>query len=260
MDGQPYRRPSTLIPPPMQIELPKLSPEAQAALERYKAAREEFERARDETDRLDADLQKHRKAAEAAEAEAQQARADAAQLMRNTGASMKDIHALKAKERAAYTLAEDYRAIVAEFQTALNEVLTKAGVAKEEEAGAYNGVLRARADSLMAEAVHLVAPLFPAIRMQEMANAHSAATPGGADWQYFNETSRKAALSTLFGVIEQGLSAWTPDHTSDPALEAAKRPAGRERFKVVSVAALHRDNVLRQQAAARKNAALSPSA
>ena len=244
----------------MKTELSELSPEVQAALQRHQAAREEFERARDEADRLDADLQKHNKAAEAAEAEAQQARADAAQLMRNTGASMKDIHALKAKERAAYTLAEDYRAIVAEFQTAHSEALTKAGIAKREEDDVYNEVLRARADSLMAEAVHLVAPLFPAIRMQEMANAHSAAALGGADWQHFHETARKAALATLFGVIERGFSDWTPDHTSDPALEAAKRPAGRERFKVVSVVASYRDNVLRQQAAARENAALSPSA
>ena len=244
----------------MQIERPELSPEVQEALERYKAARQEFERARDEADRIDADLQKHRKAVEAAEAEAQQARADAAQLMRNAGASMKDIHALKAKERAAYTLAEDYSAIVAEFQTAHNDAITKAGIAKREEGDFYNVMLRARADSLMAKAVHLVAPLFPAIHMQEMANAHSAAAPGGADWQHFHETARKAALATLFGVIERGFSDWTPDHTSDPALEAAKRPAGRERFKVVSVVASYRDSVLRQQAAARENAALSPSA
>ncbi|MHA6822187.1 hypothetical protein ACQUKI_11705 [Ralstonia pseudosolanacearum] len=241
----------------MQTTPTPLSTELQAALERYKAVRAGFEQARDEAARIDADLQEHHKAAEAAEVEAQQARTDAAQLMRNTGSSMKDIRALKATERAAYTLAEDYRAIVAEFQTAHDEAAIKAGVARRDEDDAYLAVLRDYADMLMSEAAQLAAPLFRVIRVQELANAYAAAAPGGADWELFSDTARKAALSTLYGVIERSLADFEFDRTSDAVLQAAQRPTDLEGFKVISTAALHRDRVLRQQAI---DAALSPSA
>ena len=249
MDGRAYRGPSILIRPIMQTTPTPFPAEVQPALDRYKAVCAEFERARDEAARIDADLQKHRKAAEAADAEAQQARADAAQLMRNTGSSMKDIHALKAKERAAYTLAEDYRAIVAEFQAAHDEAVTDAGIAKRQLGDAYGALLHTYADTLMAQAAQLVTPLFPALAVQQMANTNAAASPGGADWEYFSTSAGKAALDTLSDVIERSFRGWKFHRASDPVLQAVECPTGLDRFKVVSVAAQHRDDVLRQQAA-----------
>jgi len=241
----------------MQTVTTPLSTELQETLERYKAARAAFEQPRDEAARIDADLQKHRKAAEAAEAEAQQARDEAAQLIRNTGSSTKELHALKAKERAAYTLAEDYHAIAAEFQAAYDEAINKAGIAKRKEDAAYTGVLCDYAALLMSEAAQLAAPLFRAVRVQELANAHLAAPPRGADWQLFSETACKAALATLFGIIERSVADFEFDRAGDAVLQAATRPTGLDSIKVVSLVAQQRDHILRQQAI---NAALSPSA
>ncbi|AMP36823.1 hypothetical protein [Ralstonia solanacearum] len=240
----------------MQTTTPQLSPDLKASLEAYQDVRKRFEAARDEAGRIDADLQKHRKAAEAAEAEAQQARLNAAELMRNPVSSMKDIHQLKAKERASYTLSEDYRAIVAEFQIAHDEAMYQAGAIKFDEGSAYGGLLQRYADALMHEAGQLVTPLFHAIRVQELANAYAAAR-GKANWEYTSDSARSAALSRIYGVIERGFSAFKFDSTSDAVLRVASRPAGLDRIKEVSPVKQRHDRVLREQATARQRDALS---
>lgn len=102
----------------MQTTTQQLLPELRAPLERYQEVRASFETARDEADRLAAEMQRQRKAEEGAENEAKQAREEVAQLLREPGTSPKAIQQLKAKERAAYTLAEDYRSVCAELEAA----------------------------------------------------------------------------------------------------------------------------------------------
>lgn len=235
----------------MQITTLERHPELQARLETYQATRIRFEAARAEIDRLDSDAQKHRKAAEAAEVEALQARAEVVQLIRKHG-SVKDIHQFKAKERAAYTLAEDYRAVLSETQAASEEANYKAGVAKYEERDDYTRFLRAYADALMREAEGLIAPLFLAIRVQQSAYAHQTG-PGIADWEYTNENERDAALARMHEVIKQGFRDFKFDPATDPVLQAATRPTGVDEIQEVSPATRHRDRVRREQAAAQQD-------
>lgn len=210
------------------------------ALEMHQRNRAAFESARDNATRLRGDVQKHTKAAEAADAEAQNARNEATTLMRDTGASMKQIRDLKGKERAAYTLAEDYRAIVAEVQLALEEAELEAGVAKGAEADAYSGVVSAYAEELFAMLGESLSPLYHAIQVLTHAYERQV-TPGGAPWQQRGYRSAiDAALARAQTVIAHGAKAATLNVSSDPVISMAERPHGIEDFKVVSPATKQR--------------------
>lgn len=215
-----------------------LPADLQAALTRHQATREKFEAARDDADRIETDMQKHRTAADAAETEAQQARQEAATLMRSTTTAPQDLRDLKAKERAAYTTAEDYRAIVAEFEQAHVDAKIKAGIAKLDESAAYRNALKTYADTLMSEAEQQVTPLLQAIAVQERAYS-LVATPGTAAWEYTNDNAADAALARMYGVIKRAFAAFKFDSAGDAVLQAAIRPAGLDRFLPVSPAATH---------------------
>lgn len=235
----------------MQTTTLERHPELQARLEAYQATRTRFEAARAEIDHLDSDAQKHRKAAEAAEVEALQARGDVVQLIRKHG-SVKDIHQFKAKERAAYTLAEDYRAVLSETQAACEEANYKAGAAKYDERSDYTNFMQAYADALMREAEDLIAPLFLAIRVRQSAYAHQAGR-GMADWEYSNGNARDAALARMYELIKRGFEDFKFDPATDPVLQAATRPAGVDEIQEVSPATQYRDRVRREQAAAQQD-------
>ncbi|MHA6861991.1 hypothetical protein [Ralstonia pseudosolanacearum] len=220
----------------------------QAALTRHQAARGKFEAARDEADRIAADMQKHRTAADAAETEAQQARQEAAKLMRSTKTAPQDLRDLKAKERAAYATAEDYRAIVAEFEEAHVDAKIGAGVAKLDENAAYRTVLQTYADTLMSEAERQVALLLRAIAVQERAY-DSGARRSNAAWEYMNESAADAALARMYGVIKRAFEAFKFDRAGDAVLQAAIRPADLDRFLPFSPGAIHVRNTLRAKAA-----------
>ncbi len=232
----------------MQTTTPQLFPELRAPLERYQEVRASFETARDEADRLGAEIQRQRKAAEGAENEAKQAREEVAQLLREPGTSAKAIQQLKAKERAAYTLAEDYRSVSAELEAAYKEAAEKAGIAKDEERGCYAEVLSSYADVLVKQGSNVFEPLYRAIRMQE--RAYAAQTGRGlANWEYRSDDARSAALAVMYGHIKQGLGAFKFEVEGDAVLQAAQRPTGLDRFQELGPAAQSRNRVLRQLAA-----------
>ncbi|MHA6915925.1 hypothetical protein ACQUJO_22755 [Ralstonia pseudosolanacearum] len=225
-----------------------LPADLQAALACHQATRGKFEAARDEADRIETDMQKHRTAADAAETEAQQARQEAAKLMRSTKTAPHELRDLKAKERAAYTTAEDYRAIVAEFEEAHVDAKIGAGAAKLDENAAYLTVLETYADTLMSEAKQMLVPLLRAIAMQERAYNNGAARPNAA-WEYMNESAADAALARMYGVIKRAFEAFKFDSADDAVLQAAIRPSGLSRFLPFSPGALHVRRTLRAKAA-----------
>ncbi|MCK4124520.1 hypothetical protein HFK83_19380 [Ralstonia pseudosolanacearum] len=227
---------------------PQLPTALQTALTGYQNARGEFETARDEASRIAADMQQHRAAADATEAEAQQTRQEAAQRMRDAAASPQDLRDLKAKERAAYSMAEDYRAIVAEFEQAHDDAKINAGVAKLAESAAYRALLWTYADTLMGEAVQVVAPLLRAIAVQEWAYA-AEADRGTASWEHAHDNAADAALARMYGGIQRAFAAFAFDSAGDGVLQAATRPTGLDLFRPVSPAATHVRNTLRQSAA-----------
>lgn len=248
MDGQPYRSPSTLRAFLCRPLHSNYYPSLRAPLERYQEVRASFETARDEADRLAAEMQRQRKAEEGAENEAKQAREEVAQLLREPGTSPKAIQQLKAKERAAYTLAEDYRSVCAELEAAYKEAAEKAGIAKDEERSCYAEVLSSYADVLMKQASNVFEPLYRAIRMQE--RAYAAQTGRGmANWEYSSDDARSAALAVMYGYIKQGLDTFKFEVEGDAVLQAAQRPTGLGRFEELSLAAQSRNQMLRKVAA-----------
>ena len=207
------------------------------ALETHQRHRAAFESARDKVARLRGDLQKHTKAADAADAEALSARNDAAALMRDTGPSMKQIRDLKSKERAAYTLAEDYRAIIAEVQLALEEAELEAGLAKGAESAAYSGVATAYAEGLFEALGDSLAPLQQAVQALAHAYGRQAVESGGAPWEQRGYRSAlDAALARAHSTITAGVKAAAFDASRDPVLSLAERPNGVADFKVISPA------------------------
>ncbi|MEN7528137.1 hypothetical protein [Cupriavidus sp. DL-D2] len=204
----------------------------QATLDRYREAAAAFNSARDNVSRLEADLERHTKAADAADAEALAARSEAAALMRDASASMKQIRELKGKERAAYTLGEDYRAIIAEIQLALDEAILEARIAQCAEEDAYSGVVYRRAEELFSSAGETLQPFIHAIRILANAYACQGRRPGGAQWaQLGYETSTDVALADAFAVVRKGVSGYQAAEEQDDVLTSIERPAGLGNFE-----------------------------
>ncbi|MBV8271634.1 MAG: hypothetical protein JO067_05120 [Cupriavidus sp.] len=230
------------------------SPEQQSALDRYRQARTQFESARDTVVRITDDLGKHQKAAEAADSEAQAARLEAATLMRDTATPMKKIHDLKAKERAAYTLAEDYRSIVSEVQLALDEATLNAGIAKREEGAAYSGVVSSYAEGLMRQAAKELAPLCKAVHVLEL-SLQRQASPAGAEWEKLGyEKAIDAALAKVYAVVRNSVINSQFDPSEDAFMQSAARPNGLAQFETVSAIKEHNQRVtLARQAKQLRN-------
>lgn len=204
----------------------------QVALTQYNDAAAAFISARDNVSRIKADLEKNTKAADAADAEALAARNEAAALMRDAGASMKQLRDLKGKERAAYTLAEDYRSIIAEIQFALDEAILEARIAHRVEADAYCGVLNQRAKELLSSSGQMLRPFIHAIHLLADAYACQARRPGGAQWEQLGyKTAIDAALADAYAVVHHGVSEYPAETEQDDVLATIERPSGRSSFE-----------------------------
>lgn len=211
---------------------PLLTETLQVALTRYHDVAAAFNSARDNVSRIKADLEKNTKAADAADAEALAARNEAAALMRDAGASMKQLRDLKGKERAAYTLGEDYRSIIAEIQLALDEAILDARIAQREEADAYSAVVNRRAKELLSSSGQMLRPFIHAIHVLADAYACQARRPGGAQWEQLGyNTSTDAALADAFAVVHHGVSEYQAETEQDDVLATIERPSGRSNFE-----------------------------
>lgn len=228
----------------------QLTEDSQATLSRYREAAAAFDSARDNVGRIEADLEKNTKAAEAANAEALAARNEAASLMRDAGASIKQLRDLKGKERAAYTLEEDYRSIIAEIQLALDEATLDARIAQCAEADAYSAVVCRRAEELLSSAGETLQPFIHAIHMLADAYACQGRQPGGAQWaQLGYKTPIDAAMGRAFSVVRKGVTECRAAPESDDVLCGIERPSGRGNFEPAYGAAVRK---LRSEFSQRK--------
>jgi len=229
---------------------PLLTENLRGGLSRYCDAATAFDSARDNVSRIKADLEKNAKAAEAADAEALAARNEAAALMRDTGTSMKQLRDLKGKERAAYTLGEDYRSIIAEIQLALDEAILDARIARHAEADAYSVLVSLRAEELFDSASETLQPIIHAIQILASAYSIQAAQPGGAQWEMLGfQTSTDAALEKAFSMIRKGVKESREVEDCDDVLSNIERPSGRSDFQPAYAATVQK---LRAQLSQRK--------
>ncbi|QBC32401.1 hypothetical protein [Pandoraea sp. XY-2] len=204
----------------------------QAAITKHNDARIAFETLRDDADRLAAELETHQKAAAAADAEANSARESVRALIRDGNPSTKKIHELKAQERAAYTLAEDYRSIAAEVETLFAAAKVEAGDAKKVERECFAHIVASRRDEQLAALPENLQPVIQAIALVE----RSMHLDGpGAPWAMTGFVSLKEAmLREVFSVIESTYDATADDAKQDRVVDAVVRPTGRERYDPMS--------------------------
>ncbi|EHP41249.1 hypothetical protein OR16_21161 [Cupriavidus basilensis OR16] len=222
----------------METTLPEIPPSLQEAIERYQQARSAFETARDAAARIAGDLIKHQKSAEASETEAQAARLEAANLMRNAAAPLKQIRDLKAKERAAYTQAEDYRGIVADMQLAVDEAKLNAGSAKSNEHTRFCAAITVYADVAMKHAAQTLGPLFAAMELVELAYAlegHHGTTWG----QLGYDSPRDAMHDRVRKIIQNAYTAAKTKLTGDKVMGMLKRPNGLDAVETTSPVGRH---------------------
>lgn len=226
----------------------KHSPVVQAAITKHNDARIAFETLRDDADRLAAELETHQKAAAAADAEANSARESVRALIRDSNPSTKKIHELKAQERAAYTLAEDYRSIAAEVDALFSLAKVEAGDAKEDERKCFASIVAARRDEQLAALPENLQPVIQAMAIVE----RSMHLDGpGASWAMDGLVSLKEAmLREVFSVIERTYDATADDAKQDHLVDAVARPTGRERYDTVSPSMRYRLTVENQLAIA----------
>lgn len=204
----------------------------QAAITKHNDARIAFETLRDDADRLAAELETHQKAAAAADAEANSARESVRALIRDGNPSTKKIHELKAQERAAYTLSEDYRSIAAEVDDLFTLAKVEAGDAKKDERECFASIVAARRDEQLAALPERLQPVIQAMALVE----RSMRLDGpGASWAMNGLVSLKEAmLREVFSVIESTYDSTADDAKQDHIVDAVARPTGRERYDTVS--------------------------
>ncbi|VVE12379.1 hypothetical protein PMO31116_02675 [Pandoraea morbifera] len=224
------------------------SPTVKAAITKHAEACVAFEKLRDDADRLAAELETHRKAASAADAEANSARESVKALIRDGNPSPKKIHELKAQERAAYTLAEDYRSIAAEVEALFALAKVEAGDAKKDERECFANIVATRRDEQLAA---LPENLQPVIHAMALVERRMRLDGPGASWAMNGLVSLKEAmLREVFSVIERTYDATADDAKQDTVVDTVARPMGRERYDTMSPSMRYRLSVENQRAVA----------
>ncbi|MEH6460377.1 hypothetical protein [Chitinimonas sp. JJ19] len=180
--------------------------ELEAMASQVARCRSDFEAKRDAVIALRAEIATQRKAAEAAETEAFNMRQGAKGLLRQlAGQVSKPFRDFKSKERAAYTLAEDFRELVAELENNLSEQEDDASELLDRWRNASNALRGAYADALIAEGLAaLPDALIAGLRLKA---AYHGSESRWATWRQFSfATSDEFALAQLHGKLPSALN------------------------------------------------------
>lgn len=195
----------------------KQFPELQANIAKCQATLAHYEQQAALHSQCGQQLAQQEQAAQAAEAEAVGFKEKARQLLRELmGKPDKKMHELRASERAAYSLAEDYRSFMVELELARDEAELAADEAAHRYVEARNQVITAYADILMQQALPGLDPLLAALKMQE----RSLLSEGRfASWRQVGYDSAQAAVLAKFqNTLQQRLTSYQT--INDPVLAA----------------------------------------
>ncbi|OHX15860.1 hypothetical protein BI343_18065 [Chromobacterium amazonense] len=163
--------------------------------------------------------QQQREAAEAAENSARGFREQARALLRELlGNPSKKMQELRAEERSAYTLAEDYRSFIEELEVERDEAL----LAMQEAGRTYTykraSALSTYAEGLLDQALDEIEPLLKAMAMKvEVLNRQGRF----ANWrQQGFESAQDVVMANIHKRLEQRLYGYRLDHDADPVYQA----------------------------------------
>lgn len=163
--------------------------------------------------------QQQREAAEAAENSARGFREQARALLREMlGKPSKKMQELRAEERSAYTLAEDYRSFIDELEIERDEAL----LAMQEAGRTYTykraSALDTYAEGLLGQALDQIEPLLKALAVWiEVLNRQGRF----ANWrQQGFESAQEVVMADIHKRLEQRLYGYHLDHDADPVYQA----------------------------------------
>jgi len=197
----------------------------QSNLDAHHAARQQFEAEHDAYCKLRDQQNTHQQSAEAAEASALSLKEQARQLLRKLmGKPNKQLHDLRADERAAYSLAEDYRSFTDEMALHVEEGELAAAAAKLDYHESYRGLISAYAAVQKREAIAALEPLLKAIWLYERELMGEGRFASWVERGY--DTALDCALADFSKLISQQAAGYKLDIATDPVLSQAKRPEG----------------------------------
>ncbi|MCD4502896.1 hypothetical protein LQR30_02155 [Chromobacterium piscinae] len=163
--------------------------------------------------------QQQKDAAEAAENSARGFREQARALLRELlGKPSKKMQELRAEERSAYTLAEDYRSFIDELEIERDEALMTMQEAGRTYADKRANALAIYAEGLLDHALDNIEPLLKALAMQkEVLNRQGRF----ATWlQQGFESAQEVVIAQIKQRLERRLNGYCLDHDADPVYQA----------------------------------------
>lgn len=190
-----------------------------AQLAEAEAAMADYLRHRQDWQSKTALLNQQSAAADAAETSAigfkEQARALLRQMM---GKNTKELQALRAEERAAYSQAEDFRDFLKELELARDEAEISMLEAGSSYVSRRSTALATLAEGRMEEALNQLEPLLAAIAMQEEVLNREGRF---AEWKQRGHEYAIDAITTKLSLqIKQRMSSFKLDTSQEPVMQA----------------------------------------
>lgn len=227
-----------------------IEPTVQAALDQCQQAGQHFEAARDTYRNLRNQQSTHLQSAEAAEASALSIKGQAQQLLRQLmGRPSKELHELRAGERAAYSLAEDYRSFATEMALQVDESELATSIAKMRYQAGLNTLRSKYSQVIWQAALDSLEPILKAVCLRERVLVSEGPF---ATWQEQGyATAFDATWAELSHELCQRAKNYQLASSDDPVLKQITTPEGLQDFPSYSHLQLNRK---RAELAARREA------
>lgn len=217
-------------------------PALQSALKHCQEAAEHFAKQRDQYRTLRSQQGTHEQSAAAAEASAQSIKAKARALLRQVmGKPSKELHELRADERVAYSLAEDYRLFATETGLQVDEQELETSVAKDQFKASFTTVLHHYGELAYQETLAGLTPLLKAVYLRERV---LAAEGRFAAWKERGfESAFDCAWFEISSEIRRMAMEFELDRAADPIFQQIAIPQELDTFTSYSPAQLSKKRV-----------------
>lgn len=224
----------------------------------FEDAKVNFTLAREAALARKAEAAKMRRSAGDAEAEATKAKADRQDLIRSADASPKKLRDLVAQERAAYSLAEDYRELANEHEAAFEEVKFQAEDCAHSMLNARERAISLQSEHVLGAAVGECTSLYKAMSLHISACiAQDGATRISEAVTMGYESATDRAIQIVLKRVRDHFLENRSTMESDDVYSAFALAPGWQEFdpRNISLAARHRQRVLAAQKSTSVSAA-----
>lgn len=224
----------------------------------FEEAKGDFIKAREAALARQAEAAKMQQAANDAEAEAIKAKANRQELIRSANASPKKLRDLVAQERAAYSLAEDYRELANEHQAAFEEVKFLAEDCAQSMLNVRERAISLQSEHVLSTAVGECTGLYKAMSLHIFACiAQDGGTQNSKAVTMGYESATDRAIQIVLKRVRDHFLENRSAMESDDVYSAFALAPGWQDFdpRKRSLAARHRQRVLAAQTPSNASAA-----